>query len=46
VKGTIRIPLTATAINPVNGKESEQSSADVFVNVSYEPDRGMKKKTK
>lgn len=40
VKGSISIPILAKAINPVNGKESEEISSTIMVNINYEPDRG------
>lgn len=40
VKGTVTIPVYATAVNPVNGKASSEQSQTITVQVNYEPDRG------
>jgi len=40
IRGTINIPVFATAINPVNGKASSEEMQTVSVQINYEPDRG------
>ncbi len=40
IRGTLNIPVFATAINPVNGKASREEMQTVTIQVNYEPDRG------
>jgi hypothetical protein len=40
IKGSIKVPIYAKAINPINGKESELIQSDLLININYEPDRG------
>lgn len=40
VKGTIKIPVRAIAVNPVNGVASEAIIKNINIPIDYKPDRG------
>ncbi|MFW6276264.1 MAG: hypothetical protein ACOC2K_01150 [Bacteroidota bacterium] len=40
VRGTLTIPVTAVAVNPVSNKKSAETTASVVVPINFEPDRG------
>jgi hypothetical protein len=44
VRGTIRIPVLAYAINPINGKSSEEVTEYITVQLNYEPERGGRRR--
>ncbi|MFW5702068.1 MAG: hypothetical protein ACOCX7_03890, partial [Bacteroidota bacterium] len=44
VTGTIQVPVKAFAVNPVNGKSSEEITENITIQVNYEPERGGRRR--
>ncbi len=40
IKGTLKIPVNAIAINPINNKASKPDSKTIIVTIDYTPERG------
>lgn len=44
VRGTVRVVLTAVAINPVNGARSEVKRAPINIPINFEPDKNRQRR--